>query len=139
VEIDRPDSFVVGFALLWFLILLYHGDLEPLTPTDYQPCVAGVKSFASIFLFSLETQHTIGYGTRYIQDNCPDAILLLILQSITGILIEAFVVGVVFGRTLKKVYVQSLPKGQRSFNFFYFLCSCSKSVSTKEEIPNISF
>jgi potassium inwardly-rectifying channel subfamily J len=57
-----------------------------------------VRSFASVFLFSLETQHTIGYGTRYMNDTCPDAILVLVCQSVAGVLIEAFMVGVVFAK-----------------------------------------
>lgn len=72
--------------------------MDHLDDPSWEPCVVGIKNFASVFLFSLETQHTIGYGTRYINDNCPDAILTLVFQSITGILLEAFLVGVVFGK-----------------------------------------
>ena len=31
----------------------------------FVPCVLEMEDFASAFLFSLETQHTIGYGSRY--------------------------------------------------------------------------
>jgi hypothetical protein len=46
-----------GFALLWWVILLYHGDLEPAHLPDQQeaagwtPCVHQIYNFASIFLF----------------------------------------------------------------------------------------
>ena len=47
-------------------------------------CVYGVNSFTAAFLFSIETQVTIGYGTRAITDKCPEAILLLLIQSLLG-------------------------------------------------------
>ena len=48
-------------------------------------CVYGVNSFTAAFLFSIETQVTIGYGTRAITDKCPEAILLLLIQSLLGL------------------------------------------------------
>ena len=50
-------------------------------------CVYGVNSFTAAFLFSIETQVTIGYGTRAITDKCPEAILLLLIQSLLGLYI----------------------------------------------------
>ena len=47
------------FSALWFLIALAHGDLDPRAP-DHKVCVENVRDFTSAFLFSLETQHTIG-------------------------------------------------------------------------------
>lgn len=58
------------FAIVWWLILYYRGDFEPEHMPDvqganqWQPCVLAMYDFASVFLFSVETQHTIGYGTR---------------------------------------------------------------------------
>lgn len=57
----------LGFALLWWLIAFTHGDFEPEHLPDLQeesqwkPCIKEIYSFASCFLFSIETQHTIGY------------------------------------------------------------------------------
>ena len=51
-------------------------------------CVYGVNSFTAAFLFSIETQVTIGYGTRAITDKCPEAILLLLIQSLLGMFFE---------------------------------------------------
>ena len=53
-------------------------------------CVYGVNSFTAAFLFSIETQVTIGYGTRAITDKCPEAILLLLIQSLLGLYIFHF-------------------------------------------------
>ena len=49
------------FAGVWYLIALIHGDLDPLQPEDHKVCVENVEDFTSAFLFSVETQHTIGY------------------------------------------------------------------------------
>lgn len=57
-----------------------------------------MTSFTSVFLFSIETQHTIGYGIRAITEECPEAIFILCLQSIVGVVIQCFVVGFVFAK-----------------------------------------
>lgn len=57
-----------------------------------------VTSFASAFLFSIETQHTIGYGGRATTEECPEAIFVMCMQSITGVMIQCFVVGFVFAK-----------------------------------------
>lgn len=54
------------FALIWWLIAFTHGDLEnehlPMHQADssWAPCVLNIHGFTSCFLFSIETQHTIG-------------------------------------------------------------------------------
>ena len=57
-----------------------------------------VRDFASCFLFSLETQHTIGYGTRQTTTQCSDAMIVMSLQAVLGCLIQAFMVGLVFSK-----------------------------------------
>ncbi|KAG5681935.1 hypothetical protein PVAND_011337 [Polypedilum vanderplanki] len=107
-------NFILSWLFLgvvWYLIAYAHGDIEfaSLSPEDqkeferklnatYTPCVTEVHSFLSAFLFSLETQHTIGYGHRYVTEACPEAIFMLCLQSIMGVFIQAFMVGVVFAK-----------------------------------------
>ncbi|PNF23184.1 Inward rectifier potassium channel 2 [Cryptotermes secundus] len=94
----------LGFALLWWLIAVTHGDFEPEHLPDQQensgwkPCINEIYSFASCFLFSIETQHTIGYGSRSTTEECPEAIFVMCLQSITGVMIQAFMVGIVFAK-----------------------------------------
>ena len=51
------------FALIYYLICYLHGDFEENKPDNWKVCVLEIEDFASSFLFSLETQHTIGYGT----------------------------------------------------------------------------
>ena len=47
------------FACLYYIISYSHGDLETID-TDHIPCIQKIDGFAACFLFSLETQHTIG-------------------------------------------------------------------------------
>ncbi|KAL1453402.1 hypothetical protein WDU94_007542 [Cyamophila willieti] len=90
----------LGFACCWWLTAFTHGDLlvENMKNPRYKPCVIGVEDFTTSFLFSIETQHTIGYGTRSVNTECPEAIWLLCIQSIVGTLIQAFMTGLVFAK-----------------------------------------
>jgi hypothetical protein len=89
------------FAAAWYLISYIHGDLreENLNSTSgHKPCIQGVESFAGAILFSIETQQTIGYGVRYTTEKCPEAILVMMIQSSVGVMIQSFMVGVVFAK-----------------------------------------
>lgn len=86
-----------GFAIIWYIIAYAHGDFEN-DETKHRKCVNGVDSFTTAFLFSIETQHTIGYGSRYTNEECPEAIFVMCVQSITGVMIQCFVVGFVFAK-----------------------------------------
>ncbi|CAH0563757.1 unnamed protein product [Brassicogethes aeneus] len=100
------------FALIWWLIAFTHGDLEPehqLADSTWSPCVLNIHGFTSCFLFSIETQHTIGYGVRTTTEECPEAIFIMCLQSIAGMMIQAFMVGIVFAKmTRPKLRTQTL-------------------------------
>ncbi|XP_047529343.1 G protein-activated inward rectifier potassium channel 3-like isoform X2 [Vanessa atalanta] len=96
-------SFILSwllFALIWWLIIFTHGDLNPPTNSSevFIPCLNNVNSFTGCFLFSVETQHTIGYGSRTTNEECPEAIFVMCLQSIVGVFIQAFMVGIVFAK-----------------------------------------
>uniref|UniRef100_T1KQ80 Inward rectifier potassium channel C-terminal domain-containing protein n=1 Tax=Tetranychus urticae TaxID=32264 RepID=T1KQ80_TETUR len=112
----------LGFAVVWYFIAYAHGDLESemvnqisaepnpnvnnlnnnndnnSVSNSIKPCVQGVDSFTSAFLFSIETQHTIGYGSRLPTTECPEALLAICVQAITGVMIQCFVVGFVFAK-----------------------------------------
>lgn len=62
------------------------------------PCVFGIHDFTSALLYSVETQHTIGYGLRYITEECSFAIIFLMVQSCFGIFVQGLVAGVVFAK-----------------------------------------
>ncbi|XP_044759933.1 G protein-activated inward rectifier potassium channel 3-like isoform X1 [Coccinella septempunctata] len=119
------------FALVWWLIVFTHGDLneEHLNGTEpWTPCIQNIQGFTSCFLFSVETQHTIGYGGRTTTEECPEAIFVMCLQSITGVMIQAFMVGIVFAKL-------SRPKKRTQTLLF----SRVAVVSHRDGIPCLMF
>jgi potassium inwardly-rectifying channel subfamily J, other len=60
----------LGFAFFWYLMASVHGDIEyfsqlkldsdSMVNVTHTPCVTEIKDFINAFLFSLETQATIG-------------------------------------------------------------------------------
>ncbi|KAL7034114.1 hypothetical protein ACKWTF_007864 [Chironomus riparius] len=100
-------SFILSwlfFAVIWWLIAFTHGDFEEAhlpenqAESGWKPCVYNLYSFTSCFLFSIETQHTIGYGVRTTTEECPEAVFIMCFQSIYGVMIQAFMVGIVFAK-----------------------------------------
>lgn len=61
-----------------------------------------VKTLTGAFLFSLESQTTIGYGFRCITEECPFAILLLILQLVSTTIMEIFITGTFLAKVMVK-------------------------------------
>ncbi|GCB84986.1 hypothetical protein scyTo_0025681 [Scyliorhinus torazame] len=86
----------LSFGMVWWSIAYYRGDLEHLEDKNWTPCVNNLNGFVSAFLFSIETETTIGYGYRVITDTCPEGIALLLLQAILGSMVNAFMVGCMF-------------------------------------------
>jgi potassium inwardly-rectifying channel subfamily J len=103
------------FAFLYFLISIEHGDFvineekqalldnqtnytREYSKTEREMCVTEVHNFLSALLFSIETQHTIGYGSRYITTECMGGILVLTLQSSLGYLLQVIVTQIVFSK-----------------------------------------
>ena len=95
------------FAVIYYVICYNHGDFLEANLKDetFKPCVLEMEDFASSFLFSLETQHTIGYGSRQTTNECVSAMVAMSLQSVIGCLIQAFMVGLVFAKL-------SIPKNR---------------------------
>ncbi|XP_040286078.1 ATP-sensitive inward rectifier potassium channel 11-like [Bufo bufo] len=86
------------FAMAWWLIAFAHGDLDP-KRSNSTPCVTNIQSFTSAFLFSIEVQVTIGFGGRMVTEQCPLAITVLIIQNISGLIINAVMLGCIFMKT----------------------------------------
>ncbi|KAM5179728.1 G protein-activated inward rectifier potassium channel 2 [Mantella aurantiaca] len=84
------------FGMIWWLIAYIRGDLDHLHDKTWNPCVDNLNGFVSAFLFSIETETTIGYGYRVITDKCPEGIILLLVQSVLGSIVNAFMVGCMF-------------------------------------------
>ncbi|XP_074070102.1 ATP-sensitive inward rectifier potassium channel 15 [Macrotis lagotis] len=79
------------FGVIYFVIAFIHGDLEQ--SPNQTACITKVNSLTGAFLFSLESQTTIGYGVRFITEECPHAIFLLVIQLVITTLIEIFITG----------------------------------------------
>lgn len=86
------------FGMVWWLVAFAHGDLD-LKGDDFVPCVTDIHSFSSAFLFSIEVQVTIGFGGRMITEECLSAIIILIVQNIVGLVINAIMLGCIFMKT----------------------------------------
>eukprot|EP00090_Calanus_glacialis_P030198 TRINITY_DN4864_c0_g1_i2.p1 TRINITY_DN4864_c0_g1~~TRINITY_DN4864_c0_g1_i2.p1 ORF type:complete len:453 (+),score=72.15 TRINITY_DN4864_c0_g1_i2:111-1469(+) len=96
----------VLFGGIYYIISYLHGDFleENLSDSEWLPCISATDGFAACFLFSLETQHTIGYGTRQTTTECPDAMFVMSVQSVLGCIIQAFMVGLVFSKLSRPQY-----------------------------------
>ncbi|CAF1475642.1 unnamed protein product, partial [Didymodactylos carnosus] len=90
----------LAFAIVWYLLMYTYGDFkeENFHNANYSACIYGVRTFAGAILFSIETQQTIGYGTRVVKETCYVAIIIMMLQSSLGVMIQSFMVGVVFAK-----------------------------------------
>ncbi|XP_030630713.1 inward rectifier potassium channel 16 [Chanos chanos] len=83
------------FGILFWIIALVHGDMRDHT---IEPCVYEVRSFTAAFLFSLETQTTIGYGSRGMSENCMVAIVVVTIQDVISVFIDTSIIGVVMAK-----------------------------------------
>ena len=85
-------SFLISwviFGTLWYAIVYYRTD---------KVCVDNVDSWVKAFLFSVETQTTIGYGGRAVTADCMEGVLLLVLQTIIGMFINCSMLGLLFAK-----------------------------------------
>lgn len=81
------------FGVLFYFIGMGNGDFKAGLNSTHTPCVTNVQTLTGAFLFSLESQTTIGYGFRYISEECPLAIFTLVAQLVITGLAEIFVTG----------------------------------------------
>ncbi|XP_068096889.1 G protein-activated inward rectifier potassium channel 4-like [Hyperolius riggenbachi] len=86
----------VAFAIIYFVDALIRDDVNHIGDPEWKPCIDNVDSFLSALLFSVESQRTIGYGTRMVTAYCPEGVILLMAQSILGSMIDALMVGCMF-------------------------------------------
>uniref|UniRef100_A0A3P9KBT1 Potassium inwardly rectifying channel subfamily J member 4 n=1 Tax=Oryzias latipes TaxID=8090 RepID=A0A3P9KBT1_ORYLA len=101
--------FCISFLLSWLLfgiifysVSLAHGDFENLPTqkghTQRMPCILHVQGFVGALLFSMETQTTIGYGWRCVTEECPVAVITVVVQSIIGCIIDSFMIGTIMAK-----------------------------------------
>ncbi|XP_028268351.1 inward rectifier potassium channel 16-like [Parambassis ranga] len=82
----------LSFGLCYWLIAHVHGDIDNV---DDALCVHNVRGFTSAFMFSMETQTTIGYGFRGVTENCIVAIIVVTIQNVFSCLLDTIVIGIV--------------------------------------------
>ncbi|XP_064841149.1 ATP-sensitive inward rectifier potassium channel 1-like [Oncorhynchus masou masou] len=109
------------FSLLWFWVARNNGDLTwQNPPSNHTPCMWNVYGLTTAFLFSLETQTTIGYGVRAVTPQCPGAVALIIIQTLIGALIHCFMCGIIVSKI-------SLPKKRaKTISFSEVAVICPK-------------
>lgn len=83
------------FGLCYWLIAHVNGDI---VDVDNEPCVENVRGFTGAFMFSMETQATIGYGFRGMTENCIVAIAVVTVQDIFSCLLDTIVIGIVVAK-----------------------------------------
>ncbi|CAM2110156.1 unnamed protein product [Caretta caretta] len=88
------------FGLAFWLVAALHGDLGP-APAPRPPCFTQVTGLLGAFLLSLETQTSIGYGSRSVTEACPAAVLAVGLQCVAGCLLDAFLLGAVVAKVAR--------------------------------------
>uniref|UniRef100_A0A8C4GY81 ATP-sensitive inward rectifier potassium channel 14 n=1 Tax=Dicentrarchus labrax TaxID=13489 RepID=A0A8C4GY81_DICLA len=98
-------SFMVSwlfFGIIFYTVSLAHGDFaeHPTVKGDVlaMPCILHVQGFVGALLFSMETQTTIGYGWRCVTEECPVAVLTVVVQSIVGCIIDSFMIGTIMAK-----------------------------------------
>lgn len=87
------------FGLIYWLIAWQNGDITASKNGEldsHDVCVDNVFDFTTAFLFALEGQTTIGYGSRSTTEHCVHAIILQFIQFLTAIALDSLVVTIVF-------------------------------------------
>ncbi|XP_030622222.1 ATP-sensitive inward rectifier potassium channel 1-like [Chanos chanos] len=122
------------FGLIWYWIARSNGDLKWQNPqSGHISCVDNVEGLTTAFLYSLETQTTIGYGGRAITPHCPGAVALIIIQSLIGAIINCFWCGVVMTKI-------ALPKKRAktiSFSEMAVICPKKDTLCLQIRVANL--
>ncbi|KAG5843810.1 hypothetical protein ANANG_G00154850 [Anguilla anguilla] len=86
----------VAFAEIYFLDAWLRDDVAHVHDPEWRPCFENVDGFLAALLLSVESQRTIGYGSRMVTANCMEGVVLIMAQSIVGSIIDALMVGCMF-------------------------------------------
>lgn len=122
------------FSLLWYWIAKSNGDLTGQNHTvGHVKCIENVTGLTTAFLYSLETQTTIGYGGRVLTEKCAVAVILLVFQSLVGVFINCFICGVILAKI-------SLPKKRAktvTFSHTAVICLKKENLCLLIQVANL--
>ena len=86
------------FAIIYYVIAKHHGDIDASSDDNHNGCLVNVGSFTAAFLFSIESQHTIGYGFRSPSSECSAAVFTVFIQFIFGLAVQCITAGLVVAK-----------------------------------------
>lgn len=86
----------VVFGLMYYFDAWARDDINHIGDPEWKACIENIDNFISALLFSVESQRTIGYGSRIVTAHCSEGVILLMAQSIIGSMIDALMVGCMF-------------------------------------------
>ncbi|CAH0697277.1 unnamed protein product [Spodoptera exigua] len=90
--------FWLVFAAIWYAVSTsYQEDIGD----GKEHCVTGTKSFAGLLMMSVETQMTIGYGTRFPNEECPEAIIIMVLEIVAGTALSGGLSSLLFTKLIR--------------------------------------
>lgn len=110
--------FIVWYlcTAIWYLIAEAHGDLsfnettgERLNDGE-QTCVKGGDTFTGLFIYTMETHTSIGFGERYPTDECPEGVFFYAAQLILYIGVEGMLISIVYMKVAKPSRQIAKPK-----------------------------
>ncbi len=83
----------IFFACLWLAVARYD---KSINGTCLSGTEKGIDNFSGALFFSIETQLTIGYGNVYISNDCSSGLVVLIVQCVMGLVLDAVLLGLLF-------------------------------------------
>ncbi|CAF4956616.1 unnamed protein product [Pieris macdunnoughi] len=91
-------TFWLFFASIWWVVTAsYQDDIG-----DGKPhCVTGTSSFAGLLMMAVETQMTIGYGVRFPNEECPEAIIVMVLEIVAGTALSGGLTSLLFTKLIR--------------------------------------
>ncbi|CAM9642852.1 unnamed protein product [Ascophyllum nodosum] len=97
--VNNSTSKIIFGMLALYISIVFIYSLVYLTIYHCLGCHLELPTLREAFLFSLETMSTVGYGTSdYLFDNCLIMLPVLTTQACMGLLIDAFLIGILFVR-----------------------------------------
>ncbi|XP_075986265.1 G protein-activated inward rectifier potassium channel 3-like [Anticarsia gemmatalis] len=86
------------FAAIWLAVASsYQDDIGD----GKEHCVTGTQSFAGLLMMSVETQMTIGYGVRYPNEECPEAIIIMVFEIVAGTALSGGLSSLLFTKLIR--------------------------------------